>query len=149
MRSSRQCCIRSSYVKMRGDIFRLLQAATTVVSRGPDVPERSLSRKVWPRRLYAATGWDLLCCVQISDFFRKYIQRNLLAVCHLGDIYSLSVRVNCQQQTLMQATPCGLSELITVVGRGWAPVSVYIVSVCHTLSTLVVFLTGFWAFTPL
>ena len=36
----------------------------------------------------------------------------------------LSVRVNCQQQTLMQATPCGLSELITVVGRGWAPVSV-------------------------
>ena len=25
------------------DIFRLLQAATTVVSRGPDVPERSLS----------------------------------------------------------------------------------------------------------
>ena len=33
------------------DIFRLLQAATTVVSRGPDVPERSLSRKVCPRRL--------------------------------------------------------------------------------------------------
>ena len=56
--------------------------------------------------------------------------KDLLAVCPLGDIYSLSVS---QQQTLMQATPCGLSELITVVGRGWAPVSVlsqfYIVKV--------------------
>ena len=29
-------------------------------------------------------------------------------MCPLGDTYSLSVRVNCQQQTLMQATPCGL-----------------------------------------
>ena len=47
---------------MRGDIFMLLQAATTVYSSleggrgkggkgGPDIPERSLSRDVWPRRL--------------------------------------------------------------------------------------------------
>ena len=28
----RLCCIQSSYVKMRGDIFRLLQAAATVYS---------------------------------------------------------------------------------------------------------------------
>ena len=68
---------------MRGDIFRLcrLLLQSTVVSRGkgkggPDVPERSLSRDIWPAdyRLLQAG----ICCavyIQISDFLKKYLQK--------------------------------------------------------------------------
>ena len=70
---------------MRGDIFRLLQAATTVYSslegegegeggaRRSGVPSPGMSGPADYRLLQAG-----ICCavyIQISDFLKKYLQR--------------------------------------------------------------------------